>query len=120
MLFATWRPTSCHPGISIAFAAHLHGRDLLVEQPAAPHDAASLDGRIGDGVKVTIGRCPAGGAAVPVPPEAAAWHWQVVAPSGRVLAEGDAPDRSAAEAAAEDEVEAVHPPSDDLIEALLG
>jgi hypothetical protein len=48
-----------------------------------------------------------------------AWHWRVLAPSGHVMAEGDAPDRDAAEQAAEDEVCAVHPPSDHLLDEML-
>ena len=47
------------------------------------------------------------------------WHWRVVSPHGVPLAEGDAPDRLAAEAAAEDEATAVHPPTSELLERLL-
>ena len=47
------------------------------------------------------------------------WHWRVVSPSGHVLAEGDAPDRDAAEQAAEDEACAVHPPTPHLLDELL-
>ena len=119
MLFATWRPTSCHPGISLAFAAHLHGRDLLVEQPAAPDEVTPPDGSLARDAAVPAQGSRARGMAGPVGPAAPSWHWQVVAPCGRVLAEGDAPDRRTAEQAAEDEVEAIHPPSDDLIDTLL-
>jgi hypothetical protein len=48
------------------------------------------------------------------------WHWRVVSPTGHVLAEGDAVDRDAAELAAESEVSAVHPPTDHLIDELVG
>jgi hypothetical protein len=37
-----------------------------------------------------------------------------------VLAEGDAADRDAAELAAESEVSAVHPPTDHLMDELVG
>jgi len=47
------------------------------------------------------------------------WHWRVTSPHGVVLAEGDAPSRDAAEAAAEDEALAVHPPTDALLDRLL-
>lgn len=120
MLFATWRPTSCHPGISIAFAAHLHGRDLLVERPAEPDEAAVPDESLARDAAMPVQGSHVCGVGVPIGPGTLHWHWQVACPNGRVLAEGDAPDRSAAEEAAEDEVEAVHPPSEDLIEALLG
>jgi len=39
---------------------------------------------------------------------------------GHLLAEGDAPDRDAAELAAESEVSSVHPPTDHLIDELVG
>jgi hypothetical protein len=48
------------------------------------------------------------------------WHWRVLSPAGHVLAEGDAPDRDAAEQAAEDEVCAVHPPSAHLLDEMVG
>ncbi len=48
------------------------------------------------------------------------WHWRVLSPTGHVLAEGDAPDRDAAEQAAEDEVCAVHPPTSHLLNELVG
>lgn len=48
------------------------------------------------------------------------WHWQVLSPAGHVLAEGDAPDRDAAELAAEEEIFAVHPPSEHLLDELVG
>ncbi len=118
MLFATWRPTSCHPGISLAFAAHLHGRDLLVERPAEPDEVETTDGSPARDAS-RLGGYRVCGSATPIGPGTPHWHWQVVAPCGRVLAEGNAPDRRAAEEAAEDEVEAIHPPSDDLIDALL-
>ncbi len=47
------------------------------------------------------------------------WHWRVVSEHGSVLAEGDQRDRLAAEAAAEDEATAVHPPTASLLERLL-
>jgi hypothetical protein len=47
------------------------------------------------------------------------WHWRVVSPAGHVLAEGDAPDREAAEQAAEDEACAVHPPTAHLLDEML-
>ena len=47
------------------------------------------------------------------------WHWRVVSPAGHTLAEGDAPDRDAAEQAAENEVCAVHPPTAHLVDELL-
>jgi len=47
------------------------------------------------------------------------WHWRVLSPAGHVLAEGDAPDRDAAEQAAEDEACAVHPPSEHLLDEML-
>ncbi len=47
------------------------------------------------------------------------WHWRVLSPAGHVLAEGDAPDRDAAEQAAEDEASAVHPPTPHLVDELL-
>jgi hypothetical protein len=48
-----------------------------------------------------------------------AWRWRVASEHGETLAEGVAPDRSAAERAAEDEATAVHPPTTRLIERLL-
>ena len=48
------------------------------------------------------------------------WHWRVLSPAGHLLAEGDAPDREAAELAAEGEVGSVHPPTDHLIDELVG
>jgi hypothetical protein len=48
------------------------------------------------------------------------WHWRVVSPAGHALAEGEAPDRDAAEQAAENEVCAVHPPTSHLIDELVG
>jgi hypothetical protein len=47
------------------------------------------------------------------------WHWRVISPAGHVLCEGEAFDRDAAERAAEDEVCAVHPPSEHLLDELL-
>jgi hypothetical protein len=47
------------------------------------------------------------------------WHWSVRTHHGRLLAEGDAVTRLAAEEAAEQEVTAVHPPTPALLEALL-
>lgn len=47
------------------------------------------------------------------------WHWRVSSLTGHVLAEGNAPDRDAAEQAAEDEVCAVHPPTPHLMDELL-
>ena len=47
------------------------------------------------------------------------WHWRVLSPAGHVLAEGDAPDRDAAEQAAEDENCAVHPPCEHLLDEML-
>ncbi len=47
------------------------------------------------------------------------WHWRITSPTGHLLAEGDAPDRDAAEQAVEDEVCAVHPPSAHLMDDLL-
>jgi hypothetical protein len=57
--------------------------------------------------------------AVTLDPCRACWHWRVASPHGVVLAEGDAPDRAAAEQAAEDEATAVHPPTTSLLERLL-
>jgi hypothetical protein len=53
-------------------------------------------------------------------PAHADWHWSVTSPFGNVLAEGDAATRTLAEEAAEDEATAVHPPTPDLLEHLLG
>ena len=47
------------------------------------------------------------------------WHWRVLSPAGHLLAEGQAPDRDAAEQAAEDEACAVHPPTPHLLDELL-
>lgn len=47
------------------------------------------------------------------------WRWRVTTAHGAVLADGDAPTRLAAQAAAEDEATAVHPPTPDLLERLL-
>ena len=52
-------------------------------------------------------------------PAGHSWRWQVVTEHGETLAEGIAPDRAAAERAAEDEATAVHPPTPRLIEQLL-
>ncbi len=48
------------------------------------------------------------------------WRWRVCTPHGEVLAEGEAPDMTAAEQAAEDEATAIHPPTLELLERLLG
>ena len=58
-------------------------------------------------------------AEVSVAEGAHAWRWRITSPTGKVLAEGDAPDRDGAEQAAEDEVCAVHPPSAHLIDEML-
>jgi hypothetical protein len=47
------------------------------------------------------------------------WRWRVATPHGQTLAEGEAADRSTAEAAAEDEATAVHPPTSRLVDQLL-
>ena len=47
------------------------------------------------------------------------WRWQVATPHGHLLASGVAPERHAAQQAAEDEVLAVHPPTTTLVEDLL-
>lgn len=52
-------------------------------------------------------------------PEHHDWHWRVTTPHGAVLAEGDAPGMTEAEQAAEDEATAIHPPTPELLEALL-
>ena len=57
--------------------------------------------------------------AVACDPVHGCWHLRVVSPHGADLAEGDASDRLAAEAAAEDEATAVHPPTVGLLERLL-
>ena len=49
-----------------------------------------------------------------------AWHWRVTSPHGAVLADGYAVSREAAELAAEDEATAVHPPTPELLDRLLG
>jgi hypothetical protein len=48
------------------------------------------------------------------------WRWRVTSPHGAVLADGRAPSRDAAEDAAEDEATAVHPPTAELLDRLLG
>ncbi len=48
------------------------------------------------------------------------WHWRVFAPGGHLLAEGEAADRDGAEQAAEEEIFAIHPPSEHLIDDLVG
>jgi len=48
------------------------------------------------------------------------WRWRVFSPGGHVMAEGNAPDRDAAEQAAEDEIFSVHPPTEHLIDDLVG
>ena len=48
------------------------------------------------------------------------WHWAVTSPHGTVLADGYAASRDAAELAAEDEATAVHPPTPELLDRLLG
>jgi hypothetical protein len=48
------------------------------------------------------------------------WRWEVLSPAGHVLASGTAGDRDAAEMAAEEEIFAVHPPSEHLIDELVG
>ena len=50
----------------------------------------------------------------------AGWRWRVTSPHGAVLAEGDAASRDDAEVAAEAETLAVHPPTGELVERLLG
>jgi hypothetical protein len=73
-----------------------------------------------DGVRMAFGAHLHGREAeVSVADGARAWHWRITTPTGHVLAEGDAPDRDAAEQAAEDEVCAVHPPSAHLIDEML-
>jgi hypothetical protein len=52
-------------------------------------------------------------------PGTGTWHWRVTTVHRIVLAEGIAPTRLAAQAAAEDEATAVHPPTADLLERLL-
>jgi hypothetical protein len=47
------------------------------------------------------------------------WRWRVATAHGALLAEGEAATRLAAQAAAEDEATAVHPPTADLVERLL-
>jgi hypothetical protein len=47
------------------------------------------------------------------------WRWRVESSHGTALGDGDAPDRIAAERAAEDEATAVHPPTDLLLDRLL-
>jgi hypothetical protein len=48
------------------------------------------------------------------------WHWMVTSPHGTLLADGYAASRDAAELAAEDEATAVHPPTPELLDRLLG
>ena len=74
-----------------------------------------------DGVRMTL-RAHLHGrdAEITVREGSARWHWQVLSPAGHVLAEGDAPDRDAAEQAAEEEIFSVHPPSDHLLDELVG
>jgi hypothetical protein len=48
------------------------------------------------------------------------WRWRVFSTGGHVMAEGNAPDRDAAEQAAEDEIFSVHPPTGHLIDDLVG
>jgi hypothetical protein len=48
------------------------------------------------------------------------WHWIVTSPHGTLLADGFAVSRDAAELAAEDEATAVHPPTPELLDRLLG
>ncbi len=85
MLIASWHPIPCPAGTRMAFAAHIHGRDVVVSVCEGVHT----------------------------------WHWRITSPTGHLLAEGDAPDRDAAEPAAEDEVFAVHPPTAHLMDDLL-
>lgn len=59
-------------------------------------------------------------AEVTVPEGSSRWHWRVLSPAGHVLAEGDAGDRDAAEQAAEEEIFAVHPPTEHLLDELVG
>jgi hypothetical protein len=53
-------------------------------------------------------------------PPAHAWRWRVTSPHGAILADGRAPSMNAAEEAAEDEATAVHPPTAELLDRLLG
>jgi hypothetical protein len=48
------------------------------------------------------------------------WHWRVSSPHGALLADGYAASRDAAELAAEEEATAVHPPTPELLDRLLG
>lgn len=76
--------------VDSAFASHLHGRDLEVVE---------------EDVEDAVGH---------------RWHWMVTSPHGALLAEGYATSRDAAELAAEDEATAVHPPTPELLDRLLG
>lgn len=79
-----------HAGTGVTgLATHLHGRELEVT-PRAP----TSEPRPG-------------------------WHWCVRSTHGAVLAEGDAASCELAEAAAEDEALAVHPPTEALLTRLL-
>lgn len=53
-------------------------------------------------------------------PGAHRWHWAVTSPHGALLADGYAASRDAAELAAEEEATAVHPPTPELLDRLLG
>jgi hypothetical protein len=53
-------------------------------------------------------------------PAAHRWCWRVTSPHGALLADGAAPSRDAAEQAAEEEATAVHPPTPELLDRLLG
>ncbi len=48
------------------------------------------------------------------------WRWFVCCDAGRMLSQGVAPTRSAAQSAAEDELFAVHPPGGEWSHRLLG
>lgn len=48
------------------------------------------------------------------------WHWWVRSPHGALLADGVCPTMEAAEEEAEQEAMAVHPPTPELLERLLG
>lgn len=48
------------------------------------------------------------------------WNWFVRSPRGALLADGIAATMEGAEEAAEDEATAVHPPTGELLERLLG
>jgi hypothetical protein len=106
--------TSWHaePGTAFgtAFATHLHGRDLEVVVEAIAEIAAEPAG-------ASAGLVP-GGPLDDVHPHR--WHWKVTSPHGTLLADGYAASRDAAELAAEDEATAVHPPTPELLDRLLG